>query len=1352
MQMFHMSSLKMGLDQAVLHGVENKGAGTKSKVGLTKEEIEKLLRHGAYDIFNEEKVGKSDKESEAFISADIDSILSRAKTVVHDNTGSSSGAAGGTFSKASFKVPYGLSNVNEDNEPIGDVDIDDPEFWTKMVGEAKEDTESPLIAKKRRRFKGTYVEARVGDVFASESEAVKESSNSSDADLSSEEDGNECREKLRWGGNRKIDWDRKDVENLIKALLQFGYRISFIKKMLTRSKGCKFDEREIKRMTSSIVLVLLKELAEDEASADLNKLGRDDEKDDIPLINLLEEQTSSPVDRDDTIGRPDPMDSDSKCRTSSDCRIDRKEEFFHRLLDQHNNWIKSLLFDAYTSFQSVPDRSKSTKDWIKSRRLGVEVKPEKTYSPLEIAFNQNLLPALKLRGWEVITADNVEGSSLGYKYQEFTYRNVEEVLEMCTTYHPELRKVVSSIIESTPIESPGQSNVPNDPRNSLVMLQSPSSLRLTTMIEILDAFAPLQLLADRFKSTKLNLQKRILSSCFQMYKAMELLAMANLSSQMDNMNGLASSLRYIKRASAPHSNWTSFHDATLVKAICNYGFPVTDAVYDQMKNDPLLKWETRDDDLELQPVQNPENYLKAKVSAAKAAASLLSEEQDIIEDLKGFNKEFIIQSLCLQQGDFSWIVNASKLHEESLNKKPSPPIFLFPSRSDLMKRSKVLLSKLPPKDEDRLADGKSPVKESSIQDTLEAGPLGFTVIDQKDPKFILLLEFLRWLIKIKNADFRLWPRILDFAAKECDRISKEFDSDAARKVGRHLDQVKAAFEAKTNFRLLKNVIRVIVGIEPNPNPKNPSDPNLPFLPNHNSISEQADLDARRPKTSRSSFYADIAIDRCIKLTNQSGAKSKSDYNARDEEVLPLTMTEYVLLRAVTSFGLPRWDENSKKHIREGNDVKKSEIDLSWTSLCDVLRIFAADWVKDDQAAIDLAESNIEKLRKSNASQCTIDKAIEKLSTLKKKVKEKRNVHRNAIDLSEKPMMMAQKTIMLVEAVRRMSGTTESKYSGAKNATKWMRFENGIGSRVIDWCRDELRRWAKTARVMNKENMMPLCTVAAEYMKNSPDLCICMLVDKKAARSIFGQISQQSRLRSILMNPEVKNLGETVAKAAKASLKSGDSWPDRPFWWKSSENEIQPETDHDLLLLKGIVKHGYFGFQDMLLESGIQSELDHGVTNFVLTKSSAQNRIYHLTRELNNIQMTMESLLFTQNVMRSSPIVYLTSHSQCKQQTLIGDFLGPPKNNTNLLVTQDSSPPLAKRSSQTLVMDVTIPQTEDEAAKRNISAEKRPRPSIHTGQELSNEEVIVIDDGSEEEFSKTKKKKLFAKGVNGSGTI
>jgi SNF2 family DNA or RNA helicase len=133
MQMFHMSSLKMGLDQAVLKGFESNASGEPT---MTKEEVERLLRHGAYDIFNEDKAGSAEAESNDFVQQDIDAILERrSKTVIHSNTGSNSNAAGGTFSKASFKAPK-TPNAKE-GEAVEEVDIEDPDFWKKIVGEAK---------------------------------------------------------------------------------------------------------------------------------------------------------------------------------------------------------------------------------------------------------------------------------------------------------------------------------------------------------------------------------------------------------------------------------------------------------------------------------------------------------------------------------------------------------------------------------------------------------------------------------------------------------------------------------------------------------------------------------------------------------------------------------------------------------------------------------------------------------------------------------------------------------------------------------------------------------------------------------------------------------------------------------------------------------------------------------------------------------------------------------------------------------------------------------------------------------------------------------------------------------------
>jgi hypothetical protein len=110
--------MKMGLDKAVLQGVENKGADV-----LTAEEAERLLRYGAYEVLADDG---DEGESNSFMEEDIDTILlSRAKTRVHQANFTNDF----TFKKASFKASEGdlLEGSKECN-----VDVDDPDFWTKI--------------------------------------------------------------------------------------------------------------------------------------------------------------------------------------------------------------------------------------------------------------------------------------------------------------------------------------------------------------------------------------------------------------------------------------------------------------------------------------------------------------------------------------------------------------------------------------------------------------------------------------------------------------------------------------------------------------------------------------------------------------------------------------------------------------------------------------------------------------------------------------------------------------------------------------------------------------------------------------------------------------------------------------------------------------------------------------------------------------------------------------------------------------------------------------------------------------------------------------------------------------------
>jgi hypothetical protein len=223
---------------------------------MTKEEVEKLLRFGAYDIFKEENDGTAEKESREFIEQDIDTILARrSKTVIHEGTGTMSNSGGSTFSKATFKAS-GEPNAGDDDYSNTDVDIDDPDFWTKMIGETKNaDIDVPSLGKKRTSNKTVSYNEKL--LHHNLYEKGDESDASSIIEEEEEEDFEEgiiiqkevdefnfmshlrneklnylmehCKQHLpiterkRWGGKAKNEWSKADASLLIKKLLMFGY-------------------------------------------------------------------------------------------------------------------------------------------------------------------------------------------------------------------------------------------------------------------------------------------------------------------------------------------------------------------------------------------------------------------------------------------------------------------------------------------------------------------------------------------------------------------------------------------------------------------------------------------------------------------------------------------------------------------------------------------------------------------------------------------------------------------------------------------------------------------------------------------------------------------------------------------------------------------------------------------------------------------------------------------------------------------------------------------------------------------------------------------------------------------------
>ncbi|KAJ3128560.1 choline dehydrogenase 6 [Physocladia obscura] len=161
--MFDRASMKLGLDKAILQRTDansaygdatgaNESEGSKVS-GISKTEIEDLLKKGAYAAFMD--------DNEANDEGDIDQILTRRTQVIrHDNSQEKSSI----FSKATFATSEGSCELM--------VDINDPEFWDKVAKKAElnvaELPKAPdLIIDTARMTKQVQ---RFGDQFVDEAE------------------------------------------------------------------------------------------------------------------------------------------------------------------------------------------------------------------------------------------------------------------------------------------------------------------------------------------------------------------------------------------------------------------------------------------------------------------------------------------------------------------------------------------------------------------------------------------------------------------------------------------------------------------------------------------------------------------------------------------------------------------------------------------------------------------------------------------------------------------------------------------------------------------------------------------------------------------------------------------------------------------------------------------------------------------------------------------------------------------------------------------------------------------------------------------------------------------------------
>jgi len=195
----------------------------------------------------------------------------------------------------------------------------------------------------------------------------------------------------------------------------------------------------------------------------------------------------------------------------------------------------------------------------------------------------------------------------------------------------------------------------------------------------------------------------------------------------------------------------------------------------------------------------------------------------------------------------------------------------------------------------------------------------------------------------------------------------------------------------------------------------------------------------------------------------------------------------------------------------------------------------------------------------------------------------------------------KKVIGLVEAVRQ-AGIAESEgdadsFTGAS--------DDGLGLGVMEHGGRLLWTWGKAVGIVEGES--------TGY--EGPAYGLLLGFEQKDARSIFAQISQQTRLREVYLKLGLNGVAKKANKVINKMAKAGDVWEDQPDWWAGQ---------CDLGLLTGLLERGWRGFESIFTGDRYRLMATHKEAgakgDLVQAKAKCFKRVYQMTREYSLVEM------------------------------------------------------------------------------------------------------------------------------------
>ena len=154
--------------------------------------------------------------------------------------------------------------------------------------------------------------------------------------------------------------------------------------------------------------------------------------------------------------------------------------------------------------------------------------------------------------------------------------------------------------------------------------------------------------------------------------------------------------------------------------------------------------------------------------------------------------------------------------------------------------------------------------------------------------------------------------------------------------------------------------------------------------------------------------------------------------------------------------------------------------------------------------------------------------------------------------------------------------------GEKKMRQLNKSENGLGTKVLNWFSKDLQKWAGPLGAVDKHGKV-LSSTSITQEKDHPQSHDAALMTKKDCRTVYIQIAQQTRLRSIFIKNNMTRLStDLIPKVLKQSSFTQTEWEDCPTWWNAqTAAESSCSCQDDLDLLVGILDYGYGGFDSML---------------------------------------------------------------------------------------------------------------------------------------------------------------------------